>query len=261
VGRRHPTSRHSTADRPWLPAGSTTDLRPISHGSSADHRPLFDYDVAPPPARNTEEIVAKPRRTNRTDARRRYRTEQSEMTAAEGAGVTPATARPSTAKGRPGLVDGMRLAYNPVHLRDDLRALPAILLSRAVLIPSALVVVSGILLLTPLYQDTMIRLFVGAFVLVPPLYPPALIGPFIGGFLATRASYLVGAIIGILVVIMFAVFVFMTPAPEYDTGRRVLAVGQAAWTIPMSSLFAAAAAYYRRLLRIITPPPGQRQRR
>jgi hypothetical protein len=155
------------------------------------------------------------------------------------------------------MMTGFRAAYRPPQLREDLRLLPSLLISRAFLIPAALVVTAGILQLTPIVQDTMVAIFVGAMVFVPPAYAPPLIAPFLSGFLATRASYLVGFLVGLIVVAMFAVYVFVTPSQGTDVTERGMAILQAATLeLPMSVLFASFAAYYKRLLRVWNPAPN-----
>jgi hypothetical protein len=154
-----------------------------------------------------------------------------------------------------------RAAYRPANVREDLRFLPSLLLSRAFLIPSALIVAAGVLLLTPFMQDPLASVFVGAMVFVPPAYSPPLIGPFLAGFLATRASYLVGGLVGLVAVVMFAIYVVATPASGADAAERGTAVLQAVSVeLPMAILFASFAAYYKRLLRVWGPTPRQRDR-
>jgi hypothetical protein len=160
------------------------------------------------------------------------------------------------------MTEAFRLAYRPPRIGEDVRLLPSILISRAFLIPAALVVVAGILLLTPLMADSLVAIFVGAMVFVPPAYAPPLIAPFLAGFLATRASYLIGGLIGLIVVAMFGVYVTVTPAASMDATDRAIAVLQAAsLEIPTAVLFAAFAAYYKRLLRVWSPANAQRDRR
>jgi hypothetical protein len=152
-------------------------------------------------------------------------------------------------------MSAFRAAYRPPRIREDLSVLPALILSRAFLIPSALVVAAGILILTPLMQDSAVAIFVGAMVFVPPAYAPPLIAPFLAGFLATRASYLIGGLVGLVVVVMFAVYVFVTPAQGFDAVERTTAVLQAlSVEVPMAIVFASFAAYYKRLLRVWAPP-------
>jgi hypothetical protein len=210
--------------------------------------------------------VARAKRTSRAAARRRHRAEIA--AGAEGDASVTASGSASGAAGtrssaeRPSFGEAFRTAYRPPRLGDDLRQLPILLLSRAFLIPAGLVVAAGILLLTPLMTDSLVAIFVGAMVFVPPAYAPPLIAPFLAGFLATRASYLIGGLIGLIVVLMFAVYVFVTPASSMDATDRVVAILQAAsLEIPTAVLFAAFAAYYKRLLRVWSPANAQRDRR
>jgi hypothetical protein len=162
------------------------------------------------------------------------------------------------------MMEGFRTAYRPPRLGEDLRLLPSLLISRGFLIPAALVVAAGVLLLTPLAQDAMVAIFVGAMVFVPPTYAPPLIAPFLAGFLSTRASYLIGFLVGLVVIAMFAVYVFVTPSQGTDAAGRGVAIAQAATIeLPLAILFAAFAAYYKRLLRSWNPAgeAGARRRR
>jgi hypothetical protein len=99
-------------------------------------------------------------------------------------------------------------------------------------------------------------------VFVPPLYSPPLIAPFLSGFLAERASYLIGGLVGLVVVVMFGVYVFVTPATGVGPTERLVAILQAATIeIPTAMLFASFASYYKRLLRVWTPGRGERDRK
>jgi len=117
--------------------------------------------------------LARAKRTARAEARRRYRAEHplgadglSEEDALDGeeadelddapvSGRRPATRasapRPSgpPAGGRPvrmGAMRAFREAYQPADVRADLRALPELIRSRAVLLPALLVVISAVVL-------------------------------------------------------------------------------------------------------------------
>jgi len=169
-------------------------------------------------------------------------------------------------------MSAFRMAYHPPRLVEDLRVLPALVMSKAFLIPTAMVVGGGLLLLTPMRDEPLIRIFIGAVVFAPPAaavpagitasYAPPLIAPFLAGFLATRASYLIGALVGVMTVIMFAIFVVVEPQSVTGVSDVPLAIGQALLGgVPFAIVFASFAAYYKRLLRIWTPRQDQQGRR
>jgi len=103
--------------------------------------------------------VARAKQTVRAEARRRYRL-AANLTEDEAGGEldaeTPATAAPVSGKpapqsrpaqassGRPGFLSAFRGAYHPAHLREDLRVLPQLLTSRALLAGLALVLVGAV---------------------------------------------------------------------------------------------------------------------
>ncbi len=163
------------------------------------------------------------------------------------------------------------MAYRPPHFLDDVRFLPVLLISRAFLIPAAIVVAAGILLLTQFRTDPLVRIVIGAVVFAPPVsapagvavsYAPPLIAPFLAGFLATRASYLLGGFIGVLTAVMFAVFVLVEPVGVTGVSDPPIAIAQALMSgVPFAIVFASFAAYYKRLLRVWTPQQSQRDRR
>ena len=218
--------------------------------------------------------MARAKRTDRAAARRRYRAYAATATAEGEADAVPVPEaarrqRPSdsgraAAAGteRPGTMAAFRMAYRPPRFREDLRLLPRLIVSKAFLIPAALVLVAGVLMLTPLMSDRLVGIFVGAMVFVPPAYSPPLIAPFLSGFLAERASYLIGGMVGLVVVVMFAVYVFVTPAEGVGAAERAWAVAQALTIeVPTAMLFASFAAYYKRLLRVWQPARGERDRK
>src|SRR5687767_8628774 len=97
------------------------------------------------------EIVARAKRTARADARRRYRADQGlpeldgdldgDSTVEPGAGSTAASAKSSAGvPARIGLAQAFRLSFRPVNVRDDLRALPSLILNKALWIPVLLTI-------------------------------------------------------------------------------------------------------------------------
>ena len=105
-----------------------------------------------------EEFVARAKRTNRTEARRRYRAEQVapdgdsttdvvvETAPAKGKGTS--SAAPARSKGaapapRPGIMASFRAAYRPVDLRGDLRAAPMVLTHWGFLVACAIAIAAS----------------------------------------------------------------------------------------------------------------------
>ena len=177
--------------------------------------------------------MARAKRTDRADVRRRYRAQlaadpaANDETPLEGAeaDVTPTargTVRPvpagqrgraaattaATPGARPGgLAYGFRTAFRPAHFRDDLAHLPVILGSRWLWLSVALVAGTAVLLIATSGTDGISRL-------VAPytLLPPPIVAIFITGFFAPRASYIGGAIVGLVSAIGLAAVITLNPA-------------------------------------------------
>jgi hypothetical protein len=110
--------------------------------------------------------VARAKRTDRAEARRRHRAQLASDaidSSAESEDVEPETQPPATRRaepppGRPvssrgqpperlSLVAALRAAFEPAHVREDLAALPDLLRSRAIIVPAILVVASVVVLI------------------------------------------------------------------------------------------------------------------
>lgn len=205
--------------------------------------------------------MARAKRTQRADARRRYRQtvagdpedvgldDGEPTTAAAAPRVTSAgrKAGPSTAGRQMGFTDAMRAAWHRPDVRADIAVLPSLLLTRWFLIPLALVLVGivGVIVFPTNYVSGLL------FQLM--VLPPAMAPVFIVGFFAKRASYLLGFLIAVVDVIGYALFVYLAlPAlapnatPTQSSQELVLsalAIG------PLSGIFfASGAAWYRRFL-------------
>jgi hypothetical protein len=168
--------------------------------------------------------VPRAKRTNRAEARRRYRASIGEPID-EDAFDDPepqAAARSSAQKTagatqeRPSLSNAFRAAFRPPNVREDLRALPRLLIDRSVWLPSLLTVAAGIAFAITGGGNWIIALIATYFVA-----PPALGSVFLGGFLAPRASYLVGLIIG-LVSAVVASAVILTSSASLVTGQPIV---------------------------------------
>ena len=213
--------------------------------------------------------MARAKRTQRADARRRYRQtltadpealelDEAPDVAASPAGPSARRAGPTPTPGRPmGFTDAMRVAWHQPHIREDIAALPSLLLTRWFLIPLALVVVGivGIIFFPTNYVS---GLFFQLMVL-----PPAMAPVFIVGFFAKRASYLLGFIIALVDVIGYTAFVYIvvpTLAPGTTPTQSAQDLILSAFAVgPLSGIFfASGAAWYRRFLSLSSRQRAQR---
>jgi hypothetical protein len=219
--------------------------------------------------------VARAKQTDRAEVRRRHRLaaaaqdvetdDGAELDFGErkpGSGPKPAAGRQSATAdrnppGRTGFLDAFRQAYHPVHLREDLGALPQIFGSRGFLAATALLLLGGAAwLLFPLRSGSAIAwelLVVPGSALAPQL---------LGGFFAPRASYLIGFVLGVLQTVIFVLVTLSPPVaaayqalqpgggPDLSTSQVLSALVSSAVT---GALFAAAAAWYRRFLALSSP--------
>lgn len=211
--------------------------------------------------------MARAKRTDRADARRRYRQYQSaDLEDAEGSEpseappVTPRGPRPAPgAPARPSLTTAFRAAYHRANIREDVAALPGLLRTRSFLGAVALIAVgtAGVALAP---QNPISQLLYQSL-----LYPPAMAPIFIVGFFAPRASYLLGLIVSLIDVALFAVVVYVVlPATATTTPVDPAAQAQAVYSAisvgPVSGIFfAAAAAWYRRFLNLTNARAQQRR--
>lgn len=205
--------------------------------------------------------MARAKRTDRADARRRYRqyqtTDEAELDGEET--ISPAAPAPrttSTPTERPSITAAFRNAYHPAHLREDIGHLPWLLRSRTFLISLALVIGGTIAVLVA--RDSPISTLLFQALVVPPAMAPI----FIVGFFARRASYLLGLVISLVDVVAYAAVVYTlapgTGAPQINREELIfsaLTVG------PISGVFfAAAAAWYRRFLALSNASAAQRSK-
>lgn len=224
--------------------------------------------------------MARAKRTDRAEARRRYRatlaTEQPDElepddAASEAAtpGRTKATAsRRSPDKGtsparsgtsapfqRVGFLDAFRLAARPANVREDVAALPQLIRSKAIWPISLAVIAIGVIYtLFPGYSLV-------AIATSTLLQPPALIPPFVAGLLAPRAAWLAGALVGVVAALVTSLI--FVAAPGASAGAS--AVGSVAFFLIVSPLFGAGvgafAGFYRRFLRLSSPASAGGQAR
>ena len=220
--------------------------------------------------------VARAKRTNRAEARRRYRAtliddprfleDEEADTDSEAIEDRPspgprrdratATQASPSPTGRAGVIGALRTAFRPADVRGDIAALPQLLRHRSFLIPAATILIAAAALLVTGGTELVSRMLAPYFLAPPPVAPV-----FIAGFLAPRASYLIGGLLGIISSIV-AILVLSTP------GMQQAATGATAATPALTSdvlvyslvlatlggaFYAAAAAWYKRFLALASP--------
>ncbi|MHB8672493.1 MAG: hypothetical protein ACYDAK_02285 [Candidatus Limnocylindrales bacterium] len=211
--------------------------------------------------------MARAKRTDRAEARRRYRAEAAEAAATEipdddeaapagAAGARPgsAAARSAATTGltpRPGFLGAFRSAYHVADIRGDLRALPGLVRGRAFLVSSGLIVATLVVAIATTGVPNAITALVVALFLGP--LPIGAI--YAAGALAPRASYLLGAIasfLGTLGLVVYAVTVT----------RSVPSIADVVYAFVFYTVFGgvigAGLGFYRRLLRALNPTPNRR---
>jgi hypothetical protein len=223
--------------------------------------------------------VARAKRTDRTEARRRYRAAVSGFNEPESTPEQDST-RPSKSGSkavasaapmqRPSITAAFRGAMRPLDIRGDLRALPQILTNWGFLAALAVTAVAAGWFVIA-YNDAMAAVATTApvtelekvvggnsipyFVATMAMQPPPAIGAFLIGFAAKRGSWLGGLVYGIVVTIV-AVVILQLPAGRLLTGNGPadpVIIGHAAWSPLGAALFASAAAWYRRFLDLSNP--------
>lgn len=232
--------------------------------------------------------MARAKRTDRTEARRRYRADQA-AALGEGEGVddadypadnaaeaprrkgtapessTAKSAPPPARPQRPSFTESAKAAYHQPHIAEDLRHLPRLLIHWSVLLSAGLALVGTILLVT---QGTtkaadgtvtgtslgyigglMFSLFVG----VPPFGASLLIG-----FMLPRATYLVGLVYGLFAYILLVVFFLAQPADSTVAIGADYFLSALGLMVIGTMFFTAGIAWYRRFLDLLNPARAQR---
>jgi hypothetical protein len=230
--------------------------------------------------------VARAKRTERAEVRRRYRQTLAAETA--GADVTPDATIPAAARTpatrapaappaattpaqRPTLLSSLRGAVGPADVRGDLAALPFLATrTKAIWVPLLAAVATAVVAFAAGAQgNIVVVLLFQAF-----LVPPPMAASFLGGILAPRASWLVGGIVGLAAGILFSIVIVAAPdATLYGLFRadpsvpvpqdfRAQYVAQALVLSPLLGLVVGAfAGFYRRFLRVMNPNSQRRQAR
>ena len=219
--------------------------------------------------------MARAKRTERAEARRRYRAAMTGDQAADTIdGETQATSSRSSSSssnstktssgdkavpaGRMGFGDAFRASIRPIHVRQDLASLPWIAVhTKALWVPVLITVASTIAVIGT--QGGTLSQFMFAYF----IQTPAIGGVFIAGFLAPRASWLLGVVVGLvsalcysILVLGFSSTIYPAAPPSPDTARDV-AVSAFVLSPVIGGFFAAGAAWYRRFLAYSSPNRGR----
>ena len=220
--------------------------------------------------------MARAKRTERAEARRRYRATVATDPLAENGDGGPTTAsaqdakRSNAASGgkqgtggtteRVGFLDAFRQSIRPVHVREDIASLPWIAThTKAIWLPALITVAATVATAATGATDMVTGLLFTYFVVFP-----AIGGVFIGGFLAPRASWLVGVVIGLISAACYVALgvTGKLPAPfaeQYTVSAAGAAISAFIYSPIMGAFFAAAAAWYRRFLALSSPNRNRRQ--
>jgi hypothetical protein len=158
--------------------------------------------------------VARAKRTNRAEARRRYRAQLAAQSNGESVDtaarpVEPATraARPVAEPPRSGMRYAFRASFRPPNLREDLAHVGEIVGSRALLGAIAIIVITAVVLIATTGADTVSRILAPYF-----LNPPPRAAVFIARFFSRRASYVSGAIVAIVAAVALQAVLQLNPA-------------------------------------------------
>jgi hypothetical protein len=197
--------------------------------------------------------VARAKRTDRAQARRRHRASLTDAES-QGGGAPESSPAEAPASGRsrprPGFLSLFTTAIRPVDIRGDVAYLPTLVLrTKAVWVPGLLTAIAGVIALVPGGVSSGLGPIIALFVLQTPLA-----GPFLAGVLAPRASWLAGLIVGLEAAIFTTLYVFTAPLPagaELTASQLVTVVLFNFFVVfPLFGMFVASfAAFYRRFLR------------
>ena len=228
--------------------------------------------------------MARAKRTERADARRRYRVATDGAPDGDATGLPAVAAaavprdqrdrRPSgSAPGAPppprqSFLTSLRAAAGPVDIRGDLRALPSVVLrSKAALIPGAIIVGTTIAMMIPTLAANQFVVLAGNVI----LQPPPMIIAFLAGMLAPRAAWLMGGLAGLasgiayILVVTLNTDVLMTPLgfTYLVSADQKLAYAQNVLiTTPVFGIAVGAfAGFYRRFLNMSAPQRQAGRRR
>ena len=213
--------------------------------------------------------MARAKRTERAEARRRYRAAAAadpENETAEDGSPAAGGARPAAgsstkaATAAPGVrtsfSQAFRQSFRPLNVREDLASLPWIAVhTKALWLPLLITFGSTVYIVATGGNDTISEFMFAYFI-----QTPAIGSVFLAGFLAPRSSWLLGAIIGFLSAICYGILIvaFPTMIPgaatlPTDSQAREVVISALILSPIIGSFFAAGAAWYRRFLAMSSP--------
>lgn len=217
----------------------------------------------------------------RAEARRRGRIAARERAAAADQPVgteipTDLAVQPNPPQPRTNIGIGFKAAFRGsfgrIPFKDDLRALPGILRTRAFFVPLAATVATVAISIQPgTINSNLMQLAVQTILL-----PPAFVVAFMGGMLTRRGSWMLGGIFGVLTYAGSLVVGSAADLSGLAEGNPVAAflnnnlsnldnIGSLAgdlYGVAVSGIFAGAfAGWYGRFLRAMSPRPGGRDQR
>lgn len=199
--------------------------------------------------------MARAKRTDRAEARRRYRAqlaaeggeEEPEPAddgeparEAQGPARTPprrAAASPPPTPPRPGIGYAFRAAFRQANFREDLAAVPQLVRHRSVWLPALISIGTTAVLLVTGGRDIVSALVYQYFIVTPPIG-----AIFLSGFLAPRASYLTGAFAGLVGAVCLAVLVAASATGALGGGAPGASPSPSAVGSPVASASPAASA-------------------
>ena len=228
--------------------------------------------------------MARAKRTDRAEARRRHRAAMTEASDPQVDGISPtpgpvspaavprqarakaAPPRPGTSgpAQRPGLVGALRASYGQVDVVGDIKALPGIALhSKAIWVPGAAILATGVVYQLMGSSGGPIGLLLASLV----FQPPPMIVAFLAGMLAPRGAWLVGGLMSTLAALVYVAVVWLgTSTNVTPLGWTYVPTDAQKWSYASSVLVSAPvfgiavgafAGFYRRFLRTASPPPQQ----
>ena len=209
--------------------------------------------------------MARAKRTERSEARRRYRASLASEEATTGDPARePTPTRQNAAAAPPperriGIAEAFRTSFRRPDVIGDLRALPTIAVrSKALWLPLLITIGATVLLIATGGTDIVSQFLFAYFI-----QTPALGGVFLAGFLAPRASYLLGIIVGLVAAICYAIVIQVVFIPTVEAADlpaiRDTALAAFVLSPLLGALFASGAAWYRRFLQLSNPNRGRQQ--
>jgi len=229
--------------------------------------------------------VARAKRTERAEARRRYREATSGVENGDEGVEVPAVPEAALPRGsrdrrpsgqepgaapaqRAGFAASLRAAAGPVDVRGDLRAFPSVLFrSKAGLIPGIVIAATTVALFIPALAANQFVVLAGNVI----LQPPPMIVAFLAGMLAPRASWLMGGLMSVIAGLAYVLVVtvntdvLITPLGFTYVVETAQKLGYAQSVLISAPVFGIAvgafAGFYRRFLNMSAPQRQAGRRR